>query len=370
MDAGMLSMHVNNRRSGSKTRAFTLIELLVVVSIIALLISILMPSLKAAREQAKVVVCMANLKNTSAANAVYHSRFNDYLVGAPGTSGAAILRHPDRTSWSSPPYKYLPVTNGEAVKMLQGWDWATPLDLLDSVPQGRNEYYRLLFDRFRCSKNNFLGMPVIDNGVTAGGEDWPASRIPSYYTVRQMLVWPNNSGRAPFTAAEAGSARVGGEGEHWFLPRGYSPRMDKIGQPSTKIFLCDGSRWTDRVTGEVTYNIDWNSSAGGCFSTGGAALKDGESSQRNWLRDFFFPYGQTAVAAPVTYRHIKSGKLGITAAFYDGHAAYLSEPESRHPDFWWPKGTLVTRGELNNPATTMILQQIQPYAESTGYKVK
>ena len=43
-------------------KAFTLIELLVVIAIIALLLSILVPGLKASKEKAQAVVCQSNLK--------------------------------------------------------------------------------------------------------------------------------------------------------------------------------------------------------------------------------------------------------------------------------------------------------------------
>jgi len=65
----------NERRLGRTerraSRGFTLIELLVVVSIIALLISILLPSLRKAREQAKLAVCLANMKGIASASLTY-----------------------------------------------------------------------------------------------------------------------------------------------------------------------------------------------------------------------------------------------------------------------------------------------------------
>lgn len=51
--------------------AFTLIELLVVVAIIALLISILLPSLNRAREQTKALVCLSNLRSLGQALIAY-----------------------------------------------------------------------------------------------------------------------------------------------------------------------------------------------------------------------------------------------------------------------------------------------------------
>jgi prepilin-type N-terminal cleavage/methylation domain-containing protein len=62
-------------REHGRTPGFTLIELLVVVAIIALLISILLPSLRNAREQAKQAVCMANMRSIGQAFYAYSQEF-------------------------------------------------------------------------------------------------------------------------------------------------------------------------------------------------------------------------------------------------------------------------------------------------------
>lgn len=59
-------------------KAFTLIELLVVVSIIALLVSILLPSLSKAREHAKRVVCANNIKQHLLVMVMYSHQNNDF----------------------------------------------------------------------------------------------------------------------------------------------------------------------------------------------------------------------------------------------------------------------------------------------------
>jgi prepilin-type N-terminal cleavage/methylation domain-containing protein len=60
-------------------RAFTLVELLVVISIIALLLSVLMPALSSVRRQAKKVVCKSNMKQLGLAVNIYAQNYNNAL---------------------------------------------------------------------------------------------------------------------------------------------------------------------------------------------------------------------------------------------------------------------------------------------------
>lgn len=61
-------------------KAFTLIELLVVIAIIAMLLAIMMPALRRAKEQGMRILCTNNFKTLGLANIAYASEYNGAYV--------------------------------------------------------------------------------------------------------------------------------------------------------------------------------------------------------------------------------------------------------------------------------------------------
>jgi prepilin-type N-terminal cleavage/methylation domain-containing protein len=72
----------NRKRSG-----FTLIELLVVISIIALLISILLPAVGQTRRMARISACTSNMNQHSLGMSSYAASNDDALPNAPSSPG-------------------------------------------------------------------------------------------------------------------------------------------------------------------------------------------------------------------------------------------------------------------------------------------
>ena len=73
-------------------QAFTLIELLVVISIIALLISILLPALTSAKRRVRLLQCMTNLQQLGIGFATYYTEHGDYPPNDSGSPGVIYWR--------------------------------------------------------------------------------------------------------------------------------------------------------------------------------------------------------------------------------------------------------------------------------------
>ncbi len=75
-------------------KGFTLIELLVVIAIIAILMAILMPALRMAKDQAVRMQCVGNVRTLSLAWMMYKDANDDKLVGA--------MINGDQQAWAHP----------------------------------------------------------------------------------------------------------------------------------------------------------------------------------------------------------------------------------------------------------------------------
>ena len=174
----------DGRHAVRRHRGFTLIELLVVISIIALLISLLLPSLSGARRVGQRVACMASLRGIAKGMSEYAMDNEDWIIGAPSGSGAYL-------GGAS-------VAFGPAV---QAWDFMGPMasmwDMGLMMGSGLERDVIKRFNELRshnaflCPANKFLSFRF-------SGPDAGAGWMVSYNTMRYQL-WresdvPSNHG--------------------------------------------------------------------------------------------------------------------------------------------------------------------------------
>jgi prepilin-type N-terminal cleavage/methylation domain-containing protein/prepilin-type processing-associated H-X9-DG protein len=122
-------------------RGFTLVELLVVIGIIALLVSILLPALNKAREDAKRVRCLSNQRQLVMAWQMYASDSKGHIVCS-----------------NTPPYPSQP-----------WWYWCAAGNTLDCLYNGKLWPYLKNYDVYKCPNDRIMYTHTYSiNGYLAG----------------------------------------------------------------------------------------------------------------------------------------------------------------------------------------------------------
>jgi prepilin-type N-terminal cleavage/methylation domain-containing protein/prepilin-type processing-associated H-X9-DG protein len=150
--------------------AFTLVELLVVISIIALLISILLPSLRSAREQAKSIKCLANARGLAQSGALFAQERNDRFQLVTSQAGVEDA--------DSQRKKYDYSTGGELIAWpvamarvnakndyAENWRWGVRADSYNTAKL-RQEFMDDDFEQAVCPSDKIrIATPFYPNGT-------------------------------------------------------------------------------------------------------------------------------------------------------------------------------------------------------------
>lgn len=342
------------RRCGR--RGFTLIELLVVISIIMLLMSILIPSMRKARDHAKEVACGALMHGLGNGLANYLYENNDWIPGE-NTSGVA-LRSTQMVSSSDPDSyknKRMPV---------QPQDWLSPIVDEPNLPANRAERYKFLLDHYKCPAQADVNSIVFGNAPDS--EDF--AKVPRWQSISFLMPdafqrWGKHqrgrtlAGMKKFPMVPVTAITVPDDWE--VVPDDYESKLLRVGNPGKKVFIADGTRYLDDQ-GVLDFDIALYPNYFGSFTSSGAwwcqstayGVRNGSEAWSETGRNITTGSPSNGQNLRLSYRHSSHDRFDgaaknnfgmMDALFYDGHVNLLNDQDSRKVDLWYPKGAKIMK---------------------------
>lgn len=318
-------------------RAFTLVEALVVIAIVALLFGALVPVVGATRDAARDAACVAQQRRLHIGAMTFAQRSNDDIPG-PNTTGLRYTRNVVA-----------------ALDLLGDTTPTTPTTVFDWISPSMGDEARLSPNRARRTKQIFedLGCPSTTRNNDAAwglstGDIADFRNLIAAEGIRQISYLSPGPFHLLGKPVTSGDWTAPGKKYLWngpaVTPSDYKPKTYKIGaRASDKVFLADGSRYL-AAPNLLDFDAHPNPRYYGSFTAStpiynasreyGAAHNAPEFVDENHSSGNVYPHN-----AKLSYRH----RSRIMAVYFDGHAAPLTEAESRtDASRWFPGGSVFT----------------------------
>jgi prepilin-type N-terminal cleavage/methylation domain-containing protein/prepilin-type processing-associated H-X9-DG protein len=313
-----------SRKSLFCSSGFTLIELLVVIAIIGLLLSIMLPGLRKAKQAAEALVCKAHLKSIGNGVNQYTTAWDQWIPG-PSTSGARAAM----------------VGGYDPLSPYQNVDWMSPMlgDALGLPADPLQRLLDLLNDELRCPSNRVKNDYIYPSAIPGVNPD--AISYSSYSAILGFHMYPSE-GRGQASTNKGPGMRVVTDWEIYNrvqISRSYEPKLTKVGTPSSKVFVTEGSRYYDETRGVSFNNLPYQDDGGNFMIQGPVFRRNGDPYllNRTNLTDPS-TWALSDVALRLAYRHNKK----INLVFFDGHCETADMFGSLRPSYYFPRGTYVT----------------------------
>ena len=232
-------------------KAFTLIELLVVIAIIALLLAVLMPALRAAKNKARMLFALSNMRSLSLAWTAYTHSNDSRLVSGQ------VWHNQNR---NNRPFNQSP--NG-----IRPFDWVYPLDPSSS---GISDHEKEIEGIRKGALWSYIENAKVYH--SPGDRDW--NKITRTYTASM----------SPYRSYAISDAMNG----MWRSDYSYR-KISNITTPSTRMVFTEeedegGANWGSWILGNPGSNSWWDPLAA-WYNKGSASIfgfADGHAEKHNW----------------------------------------------------------------------------------------
>ena len=166
-----------SRKKNQSERGFTLVELLVVIAIIAMLVTLLLPAVQAAREAARRTQCINNMKQLGIALHSYHDSLGAFPSGfesnhPPPVRSRAPSNWCNQGGVQGPPWRVLILQWIEGAAQFDNLDFDAPFYHISNQLEGPNKELLVPMAVYSCPSHVEIGQnPLLSSyvGVQGGG---------------------------------------------------------------------------------------------------------------------------------------------------------------------------------------------------------